>query len=94
MDAVFASISISRKIIAVTIKLDVRIIATSGVLNRSFTRAKKTGSRRSLLIAIGERDAASIPAFAVVTNAATAAIAIITNPNPPRNLAAAVDIGV
>ena len=47
----------------------------------------------SLLIAIGQREAANIPPLAVVTNAAMAATAKITNPAVPINLLAASDIG-
>ena len=47
----------------------------------------------SLLIAIGVRDAARMPPFAVVTNAAIAAKVKMVHPAEPINFPAANDIG-
>ena len=54
---------------------------------------KNLGSSLSLLIAMGDRDAASIPPLAVVTKAAIAAKARIIKPARPVNLLAANDMG-
>ena len=93
VDAVFMSVSRSSATIATTMNAPVRIMLMCGVLNRKFTRASIGGSRLSLLIAIGEREAANIPPFAVVMNAAIAAMLRIAKPVFPMNFAAADEIG-
>ncbi len=86
--------SMSRKTIAVTINPPVSSMLMWGVLKRSLIRANSGGSNRSLLIARGYRDAASMPPFAVVTKAAMAAKPRIAKPKEPINLLAARDIGI
>ena len=93
VDAVFTNASISRKMIEAIITPPVSSTLTHGVLNLGLTRASASGNNLSLLIAIGDREAASIPPLAVVINAAIAAILRIANPHLPMNLPAATDIG-
>jgi hypothetical protein len=60
---------------AAVINPPVRMMLMWGVLKRLLRRARIGGSNWSLLIAIGYREAARMPPFAVVTKAATAATA-------------------
>ena len=93
VDAVFTSDSISRNTIAAIINPPVKSMLICGVLKCLLTLERTGGSNWSLLIAIGDRDAASIPPFAVVTNAAIAARLRITKPAGPMNSLAAMEIG-
>ena len=65
-----------------------------GVLDRLLILAKYSGKRWSRLMAIGKRDAANMPAFAVEMNASIAENAMIKLPVVPKILYPPADIGV
>ena len=75
-------------------KIPVRNMEKCGVLNRLLTFANTSGTSWSRLIAMGKRDADSIPAFAVEKNARMPATPMTTLPTVPRILFPPVDMGV
>jgi hypothetical protein len=82
VEAAFTSIS-RGNINDTYIKILVTRIERVGVLNRLLTLFIDFGNKLSLLNARGYRDADMIPAFAVVINARSDAIEMITNPGLP-----------
>jgi len=93
VDAVLTSVSKDKKI-TIIINILVNNIAFTGVLDLLLTFPKKDGSRLSWLMAMGLRDEAIIPAFAVEKKARSAAIESRYIPGLPAKAAAPSLIGV
>ena len=66
VEAVLARSSTERKRIITSMSAAVRRIAAQGVPKRALVRARAHGRRPSRLMAMGEREAESIPALPVV----------------------------
>ena len=92
--ASFASSSTGTKAISAIMMVPVNPMATLGVPKRSCTVPSEAGARESRLIANGNRDDESTPAFAMLVSARTATPAMTRSPNEPRNCSAATAMGV